>query len=107
MCSLYAILSQVRPRSTSRLLTVLLLILAAFGVSGSGFAVVRTVPGSVRVSDKRRSEPRRISEERSFILVEPRAIRRNLSQREQGPADMSLRRELFQRPPPALRVFHV
>jgi hypothetical protein len=94
-----------RPILRSRL-TFLLLILAAFGVSGSGFAVVRFIEVSVCASDKERSEPRRISEPRSFILLEPRPIHRNLSQPEQRPRDIFLRRELFQRPPPAIRLSH-
>jgi hypothetical protein len=95
-----------RPILRSRL-TFLLLILAAFGVSGSGFAVVRFIEVSVCASDKERSEPRRISEQRTCTtLLQPRPTRRNLSQREQVPPDMSLRRELFQRPPPAIRLSH-
>ena len=56
---------------------------------GAGFVSVYAVP-----------------EPRSFILLEPRPIHRNLSQPQQRPRDIFLRRELFQRPPPAIRLSH-
>ena len=94
--------SQVNPRFTKRLLTVLLLFLAAFGVGGAGFAVARFAQVVVCASDQERSEMHRVSEQRTSRLSPPRPIHRNISLPEDGPHDIFLGRELFQRPPPAI-----
>ncbi|HEV3198815.1 MAG TPA: hypothetical protein VGZ73_12935 [Bryobacteraceae bacterium] len=95
---------QVSSRFTSRLLTVLLLMLAAFGIGGGvGCAVTRFAQIAVCASDEERGEPHRVSEQRNSPPSRPRPIHENISRREDWPRDIFLFRELFQRPPPSLR----
>ena len=94
--------SQVNSRLTRRLLTVLLLGLAAFGAGGAGFAVARFAQVVVCASNQERREPHQASEQRTSPLSPPRPIQRNISLPEHGPHDLFLGREFFQRPPPAV-----
>ena len=99
---------QVGSRFTRRLFTVLLLMLAAFGVGGGvGFAVARFAQIAVCAGDEERSEPHHVSEQRTSPPSPPRPTHCNVSPREHWPRDIFLGRELFQRPPPVFRLSHV
>jgi hypothetical protein len=91
-------------------LTALLLILAAFGGGGTVFAVACFTQVAVCASDKKHSEPHRVSEQQPSTISSPqpihRNVSRNVSRREHGPRDIFPGRELFQRPPPSIRFSH-
>jgi hypothetical protein len=92
---------QVSARSTSRLLTVLLLILAAFGVPHSGFVLMSSAQTIVCASGAKRRAPARISEERTPLLW-PRPTALEPALLEQRAPDSFLCGGLFQRPPPRI-----
>jgi len=79
--------------------------LAAFG-GGVGFAVARFEQIAICASDEERSEPHRVSEQRTSPFSLPRPIHRNVSRRDYCPRDIFLGHELFQRPPPSMRLSH-
>jgi hypothetical protein len=81
---------------------VLLLIPAAFGAGGAGWAAARFTQAAACATGEEHSEPHRVSEQRTSPLPSPRPIHRNVSRREHRPHDIFPGRELFQRPPPAL-----
>jgi hypothetical protein len=93
-------IAQVRRRSTKRLLTALLLVLAAFGVGGSSFSVARFTLVVVCAQDELRGKTHSVSAQRAVPLSTPEPIERKVARRDQSLHDTFIGRELFQRPPP-------
>jgi hypothetical protein len=91
--------SQANSRATTRLLTALMLLLAAFGLTGSTFAAPRTSQTIVWARPRKRRAPRRLPEQ-SQPAIAPRPVCRTNARRDPWPPSRFFHRWLFQRPPP-------